>query len=923
MPRSGEVVGRDAELAAITRFLGIPPAGCAGLLLAGEAGIGKSTVWTHAVEAARSRALHVLACRCAQPEAKLSFSALGDLLGPVLDEGALRLPPPQAKALDVAMLRADPVDDALDTRAVCLGVLSALRELSASGGLLLAIDDIQWLDAGTAGILQFALRRLETEPVAVVASLRRPSGDGLPLDLDRVLPGGLTTLPLGPLPLAAITKILRIGAIERLSAPVVWRIFQACAGNPFYALELARELQAKGAEPAAGEPLPVPASLTRLVEQRLAGLPDPARELLLLAAAAPHPTVALLSRACLGRPVVSVLQPALDRGIAEIAGEKIRFVHPLWASAAYSVATASARQQAHRRLAAASGDAEERARHLALAAEQPSEEVAAALTEAASVARSRGAAQTAAEYAAMAARLTPGQERRWERRIAAADYLFQAGDAAGAGSLLDALVAELPAGPVRARARTGRIKTYDANQAAIGELEHALEDARGEARLQAEIHLTMAWLCDFDLSEGLRHADAAMAVLADEDAPALLAGALGAKLWLEFLLGKGLRLDLARRAAALEQCARPARAVDGVELPLGALLKSADRLDEARAKLEAVLAAAARDQDESSRFEVGLELGHLECLAGQWPLAERYASQAAEFVDLTGQEEIRPLVLGLTALVDSLQGRLDPARAQAIEGMRRAEASRNTWSALMIMPVLGFIELSAGQHAEAVAYLARADATCERVGVREPGRFRFHADYAEALIACGELERAAAVLDRLEERGRALNRAWAMATAARCRAMLMAARGDLEAAASHVETGLARHEQLAMPFELARTLLVGGQVHRRARQKKQARHMISRAEAMFTSLGAAAWAARARDELSRVGIRPSAPLELTATERQVAQLAAAGMTNREISELMFISLRTTEDNLSRVYRKLGLRSRAELARDFAAGGPST
>jgi DNA-binding CsgD family transcriptional regulator len=412
-------------------------------------------------------------------------------------------------------------------------------------------------------------------------------------------------------------------------------------------------------------------------------------------------------------------------------------------------------------------------------------------------------------------------------------------------------------------------------------------------------------------------------VLADEDAPALLAGALGAKLWLEFLLGRGLRLDLSRRAAALEQRARPARAVDGVELPLGALLKSADRLDEARAKLEGVLAAAVRDQDERSRFEVVLELGHLECLAGRWQLAERYAIQAWEFVELTGQEELRQVVLGLAALVDSLQGRLDPARAQATEGMRRAEESRNTWSTLMILPVLGFIELSAGRPAEAVAYLARADATCERVGVREPGRFRFHADYAEALICCGELDRATTVLDRLGERGQALDRPWAMATAARCQAMLMAARGDLAAASSQVEIALARHEQLAMPFELARTLLVGGQVHRRARQKKQASQMMSQAEAVFTSLGAAAWDARARDGLSRLGIRQPAPLELTATERQVAQLAAAGMTNREISERMFISLRTTEANLSRVYRKLGVRSRAELARDFAAGGPGT
>ena len=933
MPLGSQLIARDTELSAVARFFDTLPPGSAGLLLAGEVGIGKSTLWTAARDIALSRSFTVLTCRCAQSEMKLSFSALGDLLGSVLDSGVLRLPSPQGRALDVALLRTEPAGDVPDMRAVCLAALTAIRQLCSSARVVVAIDDIQWLDSGTAAVLDFALRRLGDEAVAVLASVRlEDNAPTLVLDLDQLLPGRLTRVAVGPLPFGAIMKILWVQAGGSFSRPLAWRIFQACGGNPFYALELARELQTREAEPAAGEPLPVPASLTALVATRLDGLPHAVRYLLLLTAATPYPTVTLLSRAFRDRPVVRMLQPALDRRIVEISGEVIRFAHPLWASAAYSAAEAGTRQQVHRRLAAVCGNAEERARHLALAAGQPSELAAAALSDAADVARKRGAARSAAEYASMAARLTPDVDKRWRRRIAAAEYLFHAGDAVGAGKLLEELVAEIPPGPVRARARAalGRIRMYDAgNQAAIDALTSALADALSEPELQAEIHLTMAWICDFDLSEGLRHADEAIGILTgagaeavpDADlsaqARALLAGALGAKLWLGFLLGQGLRMDLAERAGDLEAHAPLSRAVDGVELPLGALLKSADRLDAAREKLAGVHAAAVRQQDDSSRFEVVLELGYLECLTGRWPLARQYAQDAAEFAELTGQEELRPAVLSLAGLVDALQGQLEQARAGASEGLRLAEESRATWFTLMLMPVLGFIELSANHPAAAVGYLARADDLCERIGLREPGRFRFHADYVEALITRGEFARAAVVLDRFEERGQALQRPWALATAARCRAMLLAAHGDLLAAVDQAEAALSRHEQLPIPFELGRTLLTCGQIRRRARQKKEARDMLSRAEQVFGSLGAQAWLARAHDGLGRLGIRPPAALTLTVTERQVAELAAAGLTNREISERMFISLRTTESNLSRVYRKLGIRSRAELARDFA------
>jgi DNA-binding CsgD family transcriptional regulator len=929
MPDIAEVIGRDAELASISEFLDAAARGCGALLLEGEPGIGKTTVWSAALETARSRSCTVLATRCGQPEAALSFSGLADLLEPVLDAVLPRLPPPQARALEIALVRIDPADAALDQRAVLLGFLGAVRQLAGSAPVVLAIDDAQWLDAATAGAVAFAFRRLESAPVAVLASVRA-SRDGTPtldlLDLSGGRPGPrLRRLAIGPLSLGAISRVLREQAGVTPSRSLVRRIYETSGGNPLYALELARALERLGGEPAADQPLPVPTGLAQMVQARLAGLDEATRELLLLAAAAHYPSVALLAEASEGRRVIQLLQPAVDLGIAEIRPDgSLRFGHPLWASAAYSAAPLDKRQRAHERLAASSADPEARARHLALAAERPSEEVAAALNAAAARARGRGAAHLAAEHAALAARLTPEGEQRWRRRIAAAEYLFHSGDALTAARQLEEIVADLEPGPVRAQARLelGQIRTYDAsNEAAIAVLEPALDDASDSPLLQAEIHLTMAWICNFDISEGIRHADAAAALLDPDDQPSLLAGALGAKMWLEFLAGNGLALELAERATALERKVRAVRAVDGADLPLGALLKSADRLDESRARLEKVLSAATLEQDDSSRFEVVLELGHLECLAGRWQLAERYARETAEIIELTGQDELRPAAGALEALVAALLGRLESARATATAGLSAAEASRSLWFTLMSLPVLGFIELSAGRPAEAVRYLARADEICERIGLAEPGRFRFLADYVEALIATGELDLADEVLGRLEQRGRALGRQWALATAARCRMLLLAAAGQQDGALAQLEISLRHHEGLPMPFEHARTLLAGGTVHRRARRKRDSRQMLEAALSAFETLGAVVWAEQASAGLARTGLRPPEPLDLTPTERRVAEMAAAGRTNREIAEGLFISLRTAESTLSRVYRKLGIRSRAELARDFAAGGP--
>jgi len=247
------------------------------------------------------------------------------------------------------------------------------------------------------------------------------------------------------------------------------------------------------------------------------------------------------------------------------------------------------------------------------------------------------------------------------------------------------------------------------------------------------------------------------------------------------------------------------------------------------------------------------------------------------------------------------------------------EAMRSLWVVAINLWVLGFLDLSTGELAAADRHLSRADEIGERIGLVEPGQWRFHADHIEALVGLGELERAAALCARLEERGRAVDRPWALATAARCRGLIAAAQGDLEAAVTECERALVEHGRLPVPFERARTLLVLGQVERRARRKRAARESLAAALAVFEQLGAPLWVKRARAELARIGGRTPAGSELTASEARVAALVAQGRTNKEAAAELFLSVNTVETTLRHVYAKLGVRSRAELARRFALG----
>jgi DNA-binding CsgD family transcriptional regulator len=277
-------------------------------------------------------------------------------------------------------------------------------------------------------------------------------------------------------------------------------------------------------------------------------------------------------------------------------------------------------------------------------------------------------------------------------------------------------------------------------------------------------------------------------------------------------------------------------------------------------------------------------------------------------VDVLGQ------LLPTRSAIECATGNAAEARAHGADALAACVRTGDRWYELGARSALGFLELSLGNPAGAQAWLAPAIEITDGMDLREPGAFTFVPDEVEALVALGELEPAKALTERLEDQGKSLDRPLALATSARCRGLITAALGDLPGAARHLERSLEEHERLPQPFELARSLLVAGEVERRMKKKRSARDALDRALRVFEELGAPLWVEKTLAELTRIGGRAPAQADLTPTEALVAKLVAEGRTNREVGDALFISVHTVEANLKRIYRKLQVRSRTELAR---------
>jgi predicted ATPase len=402
------IIGRESELVALWRFLDSIHAGPAALLLSGDPGIGKTTVWKEGVEGALQKSYHLLTSRPVEAETRFSYAALGDLLEPAIEEALPTLPGPQRHALDVALLRAASSGARPNQRAVCLAVLGCLRSLASSAPVVVAIDDVQWIDLPSARVLQFVVRRLKQEPVGLLTAMR---GAGLaedPLHVASAFPQErVHEVRIGALSVDALDQVLRARLGTGFPRPTLLHLNEMSGGNPFFALEIGLALLRRGGDVAAGKPLPIPHRLQELIEDRLAGLPSRSVQALEVVSALSAPTLDLVAAAMVpSRGVDGRLGPAIDHMVVEVEGGRIRFTHPLFASAIYQAMPQVQRQKLHAKLAGVVTDPEERARHLALSVEGPDAAVSDALEEAARRAASRGAPQSAAELWEMARRAT-------------------------------------------------------------------------------------------------------------------------------------------------------------------------------------------------------------------------------------------------------------------------------------------------------------------------------------------------------------------------------------------------------------------------------------------------------------------------------------------------------------------------------------
>lgn len=917
MRRMSAVVGRERELAAVQSFLEHGLEGFSAVLVAGEAGIGKTTVWQEAVRLGEEAGFLALRCRPGQTEAKLGLAALSDLLSPVDDDVLAALPDPQRDAIEVALLRAPPSGASSSSRAVAAGVLSILQRLGEQAPVLLAVDDVQWLDRSSQAALAFALRRLEPDrPLALLLAQRIDASTAPdPLGFRDLPASGRQRIVLGPLSLSALYHVIRERLQLVVPRPTLQRIAVTSGGNPLFALELARALADAGERPGPGEPLPVPDEIVGLLAARLGQLPERTREAMLAASLLSEPDTGLLGRV-VGPATERSIQAAVEADLVETRADRVRFAHPLVGSVLASSATPSTRRAMHRRLAEVVSSREERARHLALACEGPDEAVAAGLEEAAVLAERRGVPEDASELLELAWKLTPVDDAASvaRRRLEHARVLARAGDVSEATALLDDLLAAQTTGPLRARALEVRAHIHwvagtatDAEACCTEALAHVGNDDE----LRARVLVTLARVT-VEAELVLRRSRDAVDFLESLGAPdpGLLAEALVGIAGAEYYLGNGLPWDVIERGLELERVAPSPNVGDRMSAALGTWLKYDGDFDGARGWLEATRQAALDEGDEGSLPYALSHLPQLELWTGNWARAETLALEHLELAETTGQTLERFTAIYSLAMVYAHMGRVDETRARLAHALAEAEQA-DPWNLYQLLSVVGFLDLSVGSTADAVESLARAYDIYEASGSGDtPSVFE---NYAEALIVSGDVETATDVVDVYEHRARRADKAITLAPALRCRARLFAAQQALDEALYSADEALAQHALVDMPFSLARTQLVHGQILRRRGERRAARAALERSRATFDELGSPLWAEKARAELDRVPGRRGSGAELTATEARVADLVVQGKTNDEVAQELFVSKKTVEANLTRIYRKLGVRSRIALA----------
>ncbi|TCC49181.1 helix-turn-helix transcriptional regulator [Kribbella capetownensis] len=906
--------GRRSECEVLTRLLAAVPTGRSSVLvLRGEAGCGKSALLDFMLE--RTSGFRVVRVVGVESEMELAYAGLHQLCAPMLDR-VERLPVPQRDALRVAfgLQKGDVPDPFL----IGLAVLTLLAGAAEEQPLACLIDDAQWLDRASVQALAFVARRLMADPVALIFAVREPSDELT----------GLPELKVQGLGERDSCLVLASAVRGPLDVQVRDRIVAETRGNPLALLQLPRVLTP--AELAGGFGLPNTAAVANRVEQSFSrqfrSLPDDTQQLLLTAAAEPIGDLTLLRRAAALQGIrPDAAAPAVAAGLVEL-GARVRFRHPLVRSAVYQTVSVGDRQAVHRALAEATDivlDPDRHAWHLARAASEPDEAVADELERSADRARARGGAVAAAAFLERATELTPDRERRGARALAAAQAKLESGAPDSAQALLAA--AELgPLDDIR-RARLERLRAQLAFSVRRGNDAPAL------------------------LLNAAEHLEPLDAQLARET----YLEALGAAIFAGRLSSSGGGVaEAADAARTAPRAPEPARAID--LLLDGLVRRFTDGYEAGVQPLRRALRALSEEkggQDVTRWLWLGCRIAPDLWDDMSW---HELATQQLRLARDAGALTALPLALTYRAGVEVHAGEF----ASAAELIDEADVITGATGSARLMYTSLVLSAWRGQEAEAMALIR---ASLEDATARGEGRAIALADYATAVLYNGlsryqdslaaaqrvcehddlglygwgltELVEAAVrsdrpdlgatALRRLEERTRAAGTDWALGIEARSRAML----SDGQAADDLYREAVERLARTRIIVHLARAQLLYGEWLRRGNRRVEGRQQLHSAHDTFSRTGADGFAERARRELLATGEtirRPSVDTlqDLTAQEAQIARLARDDLTNPEIGAQLFISPRTVEWHLGKVFAKLDITSRKQLRHALADSSPA-
>ena len=888
-----------------------------GVVVSGDPGVGKSSLLKVANQLGQRRGRRVLSVTPREFDRGLPFAGLAELIAQCPEGSDRELPEPQRRGLAVALQRAEPDGAEVDALAVPLAVQGLLTHLCRVEPVAVIIDDLQWLDQASLGGLAFALRRISVEPrrLSVLVGARPEAAD---TDLVRSLPEPRHSVTLPPLEDWAIGQLLRTRLGPRWTPPVSAGVARASSGNPFLALMIAQAMQSdlskwRWSDQDGQNPVfPVPPSLAGVLSEKVSLLPQGARDVLLLVSTAGRLTVAQLQEVVPDAQVRSALEAAADWNVATVgAGSVVAFTHPLLASTIYDGATPAARRRAHRALAGLLDDPVERARHRARTVTTPDETVARELEQAADISGARGAQPLAGDLWEASALATPAgvdpttSLGRWLRAV---DAYGAAGDDLAAQLALDKASALAVAPDQQAQVLLRRVRlasddfSWDRSLA-----EQAFRLAPTQSQVRAEILSVLATVHRLQGHGGLawRLAQMAVAEAAAVRRHDIQLAALNERTSIERLWGVG---DSHQTLHDIEVLAESV-----MELPPAVRTWTRSFFaawDDASA--EEHVRHGITSAIDSGRYGdlPGLSICLILVLirASKVPEASRALVDADRFGAWTtpdGRQEDMGRIL-----VNAYSGALDVAREVAREALSRPKNSGSTYWRGGFLAQLGFIETSARNWHAALEPLRELAGIFERTKMVDLEQLLWGVDYADAALQVGflpEVEAAIVVLRRQAASGRPE----AGVAADRCQALLTAARGDADSALGQLRE-VVEQQGAECPFEAARSRLALGQVYRRAGYKGMANEALVAAAGAFEGLGTPRWAERARDDADRVGLYASADT-LTHTEQLVAELVGAGHSNQETAAELFISVKTVEANLTRIYRKLSVRSRTELA----------